>query len=156
MRWIDTHCHLNAPEFGATAQAQRALAADKGVVHCVFPATAVDNFEAVRALAHQHGDSYLLGITPMDVPFANADALSCLTAAVEQYHADPRLVGIGEIGLDYFVPDLCKSPWRERQHEFFEAQLKLARAHNLPVVVHSRRAVDQVLKVLRQVAGPGG
>jgi len=156
MRWIDTHCHLDAPEFGATTQAQRQLAAGNGVVHCVLPAIAVDNFEAVRTLAHQNADSYCLGITPMNVPYASADALSVLTAAVERYHADPRLVAIGEIGLDYFVPDLCKSPWRERQHEFFYAQLKLARAFDLPVVVHSRRAVDQILKALRNVAGPGG
>lgn len=155
MRWIDTHCHLDAPEFGDTTQAQRALAADNGVVHCVLPSTAVDNFEAVRILAHKNADSYCLGIHPMDVPYANADALSRLTAAVQQYHADPRLVAIGEIGLDYFVPELCKSPWRERQHDFFYAQLKLAREHDLPVVVHSRRSVDQVLKALRQVGGPG-
>ena len=156
MRWIDTHCHLDAPEFGATTQTQRELAAANGVVHCVLPAIAVDNFEAVRTLAHQNADSYCLGITPMNVPYASADALSRLTAAVQQHHADPRLVAIGEIGLDYFVPDLCKSPWRERQHEFFYAQLKLARAFDLPVVVHSRRAVDQILKALREVAGPGG
>ncbi|APW47201.1 TatD family hydrolase [Rhodoferax antarcticus] len=156
MRWIDTHCHLDAPEFGTTIQAQRALAASNGVVHCVIPAIAVDNFAAVRAMAHQSGDSYCLGITPMNVPYASVDALSCLTAAVKQYHADPRLVAIGEIGLDYFVPELCKSPWRERQHDFFYAQLKLARAYDLPVVVHSRRSVDQILKALRQVAGPGG
>lgn len=156
MRWIDTHCHLDAPEFGDTLQTLRALATDNGVVHCVVPSIAVDNFEAVRALAHRNADSYCLGITPMNVPYASDDALSCLTAAVEKYHADPRLVAIGEIGLDYFVPELCKSPWRERQHDFFYAQLKLARAYDLPVVVHSRRSVDQILKALRQVAGPGG
>ncbi|MBB1077832.1 TatD family hydrolase [Rhodoferax sp. 4810] len=156
MRWIDTHCHLDAPEFGATTQAQRELAAANGVLHCVLPAIAVDNFEAVRTLAHKNADSYCLGITPMNVPYASADALSVLTATVERYHADPRLVAIGEIGLDYFVPDLCKSPWRERQHDFFYAQLRLARAFDLPVVVHSRRAVDQILKALREVAGPGG
>jgi len=156
MRWIDTHCHLDAPEFGVTTQAQRELAAANGVLHCVLPAIAVDNFEAVRALAHKNADSYCLGITPMNVPYASADALSILTAAVERYHADPRLVAIGEIGLDYFVPDLCKSPWRERQHDYFYAQLRLARAFDLPVVVHSRRAVDQILKALREVAGPGG
>jgi len=156
MRWIDTHCHLDAPEFGTTIQAQRALAASNGVVHCVIPAIAVDNFEAVRTLAHQNGDSYCLGITPMNVPYATEDALSRLTAEVQQHRADPSLVAIGEIGLDYFLPELCKSPWRERQHEFFYAQLKLARAYDLPVVVHSRRAVDQILKALREVAGPGG
>jgi len=156
MRWIDTHCHLDAPEFGATTHNQRALAATNGVAHCVLPAIEVANFEVVRTLAHRNGDSYCLGITPMNVPYAAQDALSQLTAAVQRYHDDPRLMAIGEIGLDFFVPDLCKSPWRERQQDFFYAQLRLARVHGLPVVVHSRRSVDQILKAMRQVAGPGG
>lgn len=156
MRWIDTHCHLDAREFGLAAQNQRALAATNGVVHCVLPSISIHNFEAVRTLAYTTGDSYCLGITPMNVPYAADDALDRLAAAVQAQHDDPRLVAIGEIGLDFFIPELCKSPWRERQQDFFRSQLKLARAHDLPVVVHARRSVDQILKNLRDVAGPGG
>jgi TatD DNase family protein len=156
MRWIDTHCHLDAREFGSQAQMQRALAATNGVVHCVLPSISVNNFEAVRTLAYQTGDSYCLGITPMNVPYAADDALDRLVVAVQAQQDDPRLVAIGEIGLDFFLPDLCQSPWRERQHDFFRSQLKLARAHDLPVVVHARRSVDQILKTLREVADPGG
>jgi TatD DNase family protein len=156
MRWIDTHCHLDAREFGLEAQNQRALAATNGVVHCVLPSISVKNFEAVRALAYTTGDSYCLGITPMNVPYATTDALTQLAAAVQAQHDDPRLVAIGEIGLDFFIPELNASPWRERQQDFFRSQLKLARAYDLPVVVHARRSVDQILKTLRDVAGPGG
>ncbi|MBK1685202.1 TatD family hydrolase [Rhodoferax fermentans] len=156
MRWIDTHCHLDAHEFGAGAQQQRELAATQGVVHCVLPSICVNNFEAVRTLAYRHLDSYCLGITPMNVPYAAEDALERLTSTLQQQHEDPRLMAIGEIGLDFFVPELCKSPMRERQQEFFRAQLKLARKYDLPVVVHSRRAVDPILKMMREVAGPGG
>jgi len=156
MRWIDTHCHLDAPEFGAAAQAQRALAATNGVVHCVLPSICVDNFDAVRTLAHANADSYCLGITPMNVPYAAEDALSRLATALRQHHDDPRLVAVGEIGLDFFIPALCKSPMRERQHDFFMAQLKLAREYALPVVAHSRRSVDQILCALREVGGPNG
>jgi TatD DNase family protein len=156
MRWIDTHCHLDAREFGPQAQVQRSLAAINGVVHCVLPSISVNNFEAVRTLACQTGDSYCLGITPMNVPYAADDALNRLAAAVQAQHDDPRLVAIGEIGLDFFIPDLCQSPWRERQQDFFRSQLKLARAHDLPVVVHARRSADQILKALREVGGPGG
>jgi TatD DNase family protein len=156
MRWIDTHCHLDAQEFGGQAQVVRAQAATNGVVHCVVPSVAVDNFEAVRTLAHHNADSYCLGIHPMAVPYATEDALDRLAAALQQHHDDPRLVAIGEIGLDFFVPELCKSPLRERQQEVFRAQLKLARLYDLPVVVHSRRAVDPILKVMREVAGPTG
>ena len=156
MRWIDTHCHLDAREFGADAQVQRALAASRGVAHCVLPSICVNNFEAVRALAYRNADSYCLGITPMNVPYAADDALSRLTETLQQHHDDPRLMAIGEIGLDFFLPELCKSPWRERQQEFFHTQLKLAREHDMPVVVHSRRSVDAILKNLRDVAGPSG
>lgn len=156
MRWIDTHCHLDAQEFEGQAQAVRAQAATNGVAHCVVPSVAVDNFEAVRTLAHHNADSYCLGIHPMAVPYAIEDALDHLATALQQQHDDPRLVAIGEIGLDFFVPELCKSPMRERQQEVFRAQLKLARLYDLPVVVHSRRAVDAVLKTLREVAGPAG
>lgn len=151
LAWIDTHCHLDAQEFGALAHDYRVQAATKNVVHCVYPAVEVANFEAVRQLAHAQGDNYCLGIHPLYVGRAADDDLVRLDAALTQYRDDPRLVAVGEIGLDFFVPELCLSPLRERQEHFFLAQLKLARLHRLPVVLHSRRAVDQVLKGLRRV-----
>jgi TatD DNase family protein len=114
----------------------------------------VDNFEAVRLLAHQLGDSYCLGIHPLYVAQADDGDLARLDAALAHFRDDPRLVAVGEIGLDLFVPELCQSPLRERQQHFYQEQLKLARIYGLPVVLHSRRAVDQVLKGLRAVAYP--
>ncbi|HEY5581298.1 MAG TPA: TatD family hydrolase [Rhodoferax sp.] len=154
--WIDTHCHLDAQEFWPVAQAVRARAAINDVAHCVVPAVEVGNFDAVRELAHGGGDSYALGIHPLYVKAAQDDALDRLDAALAQQQGDPRLVAIGEIGLDYFVPELCVSPLRERQEYFFRSQLKLARQYDLPVILHSRRSVDSVLKALRQVAGSTG
>jgi len=156
VRWIDTHCHLDSEEFKPLALTVRALEATNNVVHCVLPAVQVSNFSAVRELAHRHGDSYCLGIHPLFVPLASEDALQQLADALAQQHDDPRLVAVGEIGLDYFVPALCASPMRERQQHFFIAQLKLAHRHALPVVLHSRRSVDQVLKGLHDVAGRAG
>ena len=156
MRWIDTHCHLDAQEFGPLALAQLALAATDNVVQCVLPAVQVGNFEAVRRLAHAGGGSYCLGIHPMYVAGADEAALGQLADALKRQHDDPRLVAVGEIGLDFFVPALCESPLRERQQHFYREQLKLARLHELPVVLHSRRAVDQVLHGLREVAGRAG
>jgi TatD DNase family protein len=149
--FIDTHCHLDAQEFGALALMKRARAAINNVAHCVVPAVAVANFEAVRKIAHAGADSYCLGIHPLYVSHAKDDDLDHLDAALAQYRDDPRLVGVGEIGLDFFVPELCVSPLRERQEFFYLAQLKLARKHGLPVVLHSRRSVDQILKGLRAV-----
>jgi len=73
---IDTHCHLDAAEFGSQASVIRAQAATKGVAHCVLPAVTPGNFDAVRVLAHAGGDSYALGIHPLFVKQAHdADLL---------------------------------------------------------------------------------
>lgn len=152
MMFIDTHCHLDAAEFGSSGPSVRAQAMRNHVVHCVLPAVELANFEAVRTLAHAGGDSYALGIHPLYVKAAQDDDLDRLDAALQHYRHDPRLVAVGEIGLDLFVPDLCVSPMRERQQLFYVAQLKLARKYGLPVLLHVRRSVDQVLKGLRAVA----
>ena len=149
--WIDTHCHLDAPEFAADVAAVRARARERGVVHCVIPAVQVAHFEAVQALAHQFGDSYALGIHPLYVQQAQEDDLARLDAALAAQRDDPHLVAVGEIGLDYFVPELCEEPLRARQEHFYVEQLKLARKHGLPVILHVRRSADRLLKGLRAV-----
>ena len=153
--WIDTHCHLDAPEFSADRVQVRARAAAAGVGHCVFPAVEVANFDAVRDLAHAEGDSYALGIHPLYVERAADDALARLDAQLHRYREDPRLVAVGEIGLDYFVPALCESPLRERQQHFYLAQLGLARKHGLPVILHVRRSADRLLHGLRALQPEG-
>ena len=156
--WIDTHCHLDAAEFGAepahlTGLRQRA--ADQGVGLCVIPAVARDNFGTVRELAHRLGDTYALGIHPRCVPRASDDDLQALDAALADHRDDPRLVAVGEIGLDFFVPELCTPEMRERQAFFYRAQLRLARQHGLPVIVHVRRSADMLLKHLRELPVTG-
>jgi TatD DNase family protein len=151
--WIDTHCHLDAKEFGALALAVRAQAATKNVAHCVFPAVTEANFATVRQLAHQTGDSYALGIHPLYVGAARDDDLVSLDEQLQLLKSDPRLVAVGEIGLDFFVPELCESPLRERQEYFYREQLELARKHGLPVILHVRRSADRLLKHLRAIGG---
>ncbi|WP_138514752.1 TatD family hydrolase [Rhodoferax bucti] len=156
MRWIDTHVHLDAGSFDADRNVVRQQARAAGVAHCVIPAVERSNFDTVRLLAHAGGDSYGLGIHPLYVAGAEDADLAALDEALTLHHADPRLVAVGEIGLDYFVPALCKSPLRERQEVVYRQQLKLARKHDLPVMLHVRKSSDRVLKHLREVAGPGG
>lgn len=158
MQWIDTHCHLDAPEFSAfsplnssLAVELRAYAAIKNVVNCVYPAVHPSNFQAVRELAHAHGDSYALGIHPLYVKDATQDDLALLDAELAERLADPRLVAVGEIGLDFFVPELNVSPLREKQIHFYREQLKLAKKYDLPVVVHVRKSADLLLKGLRDL-----
>lgn len=154
--WIDTHCHLDAPEFAADLSAVRARASQAGVRRCVVPAVEVANFETVRALAHRFGDVYALGVHPLCVARAQDGDLQVLDAALARWRGDPRLVAVGEIGLDYFVPELREGPLRDRQEYFYREQLKLAKRHGLPVVLHVRRSVDRVLKGLRDIEVPGG
>ena len=155
MRWIDTHCHLDAPEFDADRAAVRATAHAAGVAHCVIPAVDRNNFDTVRELAHAGGDSYCLGIHPLCVKRAQPDDLVLLQNTLQVCRDDPRLVAIGEIGLDFFVPELTASPLRELQEHFYHRQLKLARQFELPVVLHVRRSADRLLKYLREL-GRGG
>ena len=150
--WIDTHCHLDAAEFDADRDevVERALRA--GVERIVLPAVSVGNFEAVRTLAHRHGFHYALGIHPLAVMTAAEADLDRLRDALRAHHDDPRLVGVGEIGLDAFVPGLDAA----RLERFCAAQLKLAGEFGLPVILHSRRTVDPLLKLLRRIEVPGG
>jgi TatD DNase family protein len=154
--WIDTHCHLDAGEFAGDVAAVRERASVNQVTHCVLPAVAVANFDAVRLLAHQFSDSYALGIHPLCVAEAQDADLLALDAALALRKSDPRLVAVGEIGLDYFVAALLQSPLRERQEYFYCEQLKLARKHGLPVILHVRRSADKLLKHLRERLPEGG
>lgn len=154
--WIDTHCHLDASEFSTDRAAVRARATANGVVHCVLPAVQPGNFEAVRQLAHEFSFSYALGIHPLHVPEAKESDLLALDEELARARSDPRLVAVGEIGLDYFVPALTQSPLRERQEHFYREQLLLARKHGLPLILHVRRSADKLLKHLRELAPQGG
>jgi TatD DNase family protein len=153
-QWIDTHCHLDAREFDADRDAVVARAAAAGVVMQVIPAVGVFNFDVVRSLAHRHGLAYALGIHPLCVGDAPDEDLDRLAQALQDHKDDPRLVAVGEIGVDLFVPGLIEI--RPRQEHFYREQLKLARRFGLPVLVHVRRSSDAVLAGLRRIEVPGG
>ena len=152
MTWIDTHCHLDATEFDPDRAAVLACARAAGVGQLVLPAVQAEHFEAVRTLAHQHGLAYALGIHPLYVD-QSADAdLDRLADALARHRDDPRLVAVGEIGLDHFVPGLDLA----RQQRFYAAQLKLATDVGLPVILHVRRSADALLAGLRRSGVAGG
>jgi len=155
--WIDTHCHLDAHEFGTESAAVARRAAEAGVGMIVIPAVARANFDVVRSLAADVPNaSYALGIHPIYVPQAlDADLLE-LRRQVEASLADPRFVAIGEIGLDFFIPMLCEPALRDKQEHFLREQLRIARDFDLPVLTHVRRSQDQVLKHVRQIRPNGG
>lgn len=152
MHWIDTHCHLDAGEFDTDRDAVWRRARAAGVAMVVIPAVAAAHFERVRELAQTLGLAYALGIHPLCVGQAADEDLDHLAEALRRHADDPRLVAVGEIGLDWFVPGLD----RDRQQRFYRAQLKLARDNGLPVILHVRRSADGLLAGLRRIEVAGG
>lgn len=146
---IDTHCHLDAAEFSVDRDAVAQAALQQGVQLIVVPAVEHSNFATVVQLAADYPHcAYALGIHPLYVARARSEDLESLRVMAES----EQPVAIGEIGLDFFVEGYD----RERQLYFFTEQLKLAKALGLPVILHVRKAVDDILKYLRQYKLAGG
>lgn len=153
--WTDTHCHLDAPEFDADREAVVQRAREAGVGLIVIPAVSPQTFAPARDAAHRFGGAYALGIHPLFVRQVPDDALAWLDAALQRWREDPRLVAVGEIGLDHFVPELQDEASRALQERFYASQLDLAVAHGLPVILHVRRSADGLLKHLRRLRDAG-
>ena len=151
---IDTHCHLDAAEFNADRNDIALLVLQQGVSNIVIPAVARNNFDTVIQVCQQHKHcAYALGIHPMYVDDATLDDLETL----KTYIVENNPVAIGEIGLDYFVTNYKNNPDHiEKQIHFFTEQLKIAKQHNLPVILHVRNAIDDILKYLRRYQINGG
>lgn len=154
---VDTHCHLDASEFDPDRRAVIDRAHAEGVRAIVIPAVRRDNFVGVRELAHSfRGGCYALGIHPLFVPQAQREDLDALRAAVRDSMDDERFVAIGEIGLDFFVPELTEPRMREKQEAYYQAQLDIAQEFHIPVLLHVRRSQDRLLKYLRRRPALGG
>ncbi len=145
--WIDTHCHLNAGEFDADLAAVASDARRSGVDRIVIPGVERANFATVRTLAHRtHRGRRVRARHPSALHAARDRRRSARAARRDEESLDdPRFVGIGEIGLDYFVPTLDDA----RQQFFYNEQLKLARTFGLLVICHVRKSQDKMLKGLR-------
>jgi TatD DNase family protein len=157
---IDTHCHLDAAEFDADRDALVAAAkvgaggtatdmAVIGVAAIIVPAVERANFGAVTSICRDYvGCAPAYGIHPLYVGRAKDEDLAILDATLR----NNVCVAVGEIGLDDFVAERDEA----LQERYFIAQLEIARQQNLPVLLHVRRAIDKVLKLLRQHPVPGG
>ena len=146
---IDTHCHLDAAEFDADRDAVHAAALAGGVARIVVPAVAVDGFQKAKmVVARYPGCVAAYGIHPLYVMQAHESDLAVLRA----WLLSEQPLAVGEIGLDGYVTNVDPL----RQEFYFVEQLKLAREFDLPVLLHVRRAVDQILKHLRRIRVRGG
>ena len=155
--WIDTHCHLDAPEFASSLPAILSAAKEQNVQAILLPAVKAADCRSVKELATQYANEipglvYTLGIHPLYSNQAQEGDIAILEEQITQSLSDPRFVGVGEIGLDYFVEGLDP----HKQEHFFHAQLDLAQKFQLPVVLHVRRSQDAILKALRRRNISGG
>lgn len=149
MELFDTHCHLDVPEFAPDRNEVLARTRDAGVSRLVIPAITEARWEGLLDFCRSDAGLYpALGLHPIFTNEHRDDHISRLRERV----AKERPIAIGEIGLDFFIPE----PDRERQTELFEAQLAIAEEFKLPVLVHVRKAHDQVLQSLKKFSLPGG
>ncbi len=149
MELIDTHCHLDVEDFDPDRDVVMARARAAGVSAIVVPAIHAAGWPGLLALCAGAPDLYpALGLHPIYLPQHRDKDLAALERAI----ADVRPLAVGEIGLDYFVRELD----RERQQRLFEAQLSVAAAARLPVLLHVRKAHDQALTVLQRIPVSGG
>ena len=146
---VDSHCHLDFPDFADEREAVIARARAAGVGTMLTIGTRLDQFPGVRALAEAHDDIWCsVGAHPHEA----ADHAATTAAELAALGAHPRVVGIGETGLDFHYDH---SP-RAVQEAVFRAHIAAARQSGLPLIVHAREADAAVARILREEGAPAG
>lgn len=149
LQFIDTHCHFDFPPFSGNEADSIARAAQSGVTRIIVPAIEADHFPCVLALAEQHTALYAaVGLHPIVIERHDAQSLEQLETCLQARHH--KLVAVGEIGLDLYREE----PQFDRQVQILEAQLRLAKRYDLPVILHSRRTHDKLAMLLKKHALP--
>lgn len=145
---VDSHCHLDAPEFDADRDAVVRRARAAGVAQQVVPAVDAAGWPKLRDICRVHAGLFpAYGLHPMYLDRHRKENLGELRVWIEREHP----VAVGECGLDFFVEGLDA----DTQQSFFEGQLRLAHEFGLPVIVHARRAVDAIIATVKRIGGSG-
>lgn len=150
--WIDSHCHLDSPEFDVDRDVVVAQSRVAGVEAIVNLPGHVEHFRQAKATRERYGCFTGFGIHPMWVAGPSAHSLREHIGVLRDWVEREKPELIGEIGLDFFIPGF--NPLE--QEWFFAEQLKIARDFDLPVSLHVRRSQDHVLKHLRRIKVRGG
>ncbi|HTV87632.1 MAG TPA: TatD family hydrolase [Stellaceae bacterium] len=146
---VDSHCHLDFPDLAAERDQVVARAHAAGVGTMLTIATRLDQFAGVLAIAEAYGDIWCsVGAHPHEA----ADHVATTAAEIASLASHPRVVGIGETGLDFHY-DL--SP-RAAQERVFRAHIAAAHATGLPLIIHAREADADIARILRDEAPPPG
>lgn len=141
---VDSHAHLDADAFDTDRDAILARARDADVMQIVVPATTASRWPVLRDVcADRPGLHTAYGLHPMFMREHRDEHLTQLPGWLEDHHA----VAVGECGLDFFID----APQADRQRACFTRQLDIARELDLPVIIHARRAVEEVIHTLRRI-----
>lgn len=144
--FIDSHCHLNYPPLKDEVQALRSAMAEAGVDKALVISTTLETFDEVHQLATVHDNFWCtVGVHPDEEGARSPTCDELMTLA-----ARPRVVGIGETGLDYFRLNGRTVADMEWQRERFRTHIRAARACQLPLVIHTREAAEDTLAILRE------
>lgn len=147
--FIDTHCHFDFAPFSGNEEESLRLAAAAGVEKIIVVGVSADRFAGVMALAEQWPPLYAaLGTHPMAIAQHDDSHLGQLEDYLKQ--RPKKLVAIGEIGLDLFIDN----PQFDKQERVLDAQIRLAKQYDLPVILHSRRTHDKLALHLRRLDLP--
>jgi len=145
---VDSHCHLDFPEFAPELDAVMERARAAGVKTCVSIGTTLAKFPQVRAVAERFDDVWCsIGVHPHEAKKELLADPSVLLEAAKH----PKVVGIGESGLDYYYEH---SP-RDEQRQNFRTHIAAARKTQLPLIVHTRDADDETIDILHEEMGEG-
>lgn len=146
---VDSHCHLDFPDFAEERDAVVARAHAAGIGTMLTISTRLDQFPGVRAIAEAYDDVWCsVGAHPHEATDHAATTIAELTALTEH----PRVIGIGETGLDFYYDH---SP-RDVQERVFRAHIAASHATGLPLIIHARDADDEVARILCEERPPAG
>lgn len=149
--FTDSHCHLTFPELAAQLPAIREAMAQAQVDRALCICTTLEEFDEVHALAMRYDNFWATAGVHPDNEGVTEPTLEGLLALA----ARPRVVGIGETGLDYYRLGERSVADMEWQRERFRTHIRAARQTGLPLVIHTRSASDDTLAILREEGEDG-
>lgn len=150
---IDTHCHLDFQDFDHDRDSVLQRCSANGVKKIVVPAVSAATFQRTMDICNQYPNLELaLGLHPVFIEAHQPQDLIELDSLIEKQTP----IAVGEIGLDFFDKHLTSEHLKEKQIAFFTKQLIIAKQHDLPVIIHNRKAHDECLTLLKETPVKGG
>ena len=139
---IDSHCHFDFPDFDADREQVMQRARRQGIERIIVPGVKADSWQRVKHTCEQYNECLpAYGLHPYFIDEHSDQDIDSL----QHWLTRETSIGVGECGLDFYLEHLD----RDRQIKFFDAQLALAQQFDLPVIIHSRKATEQVMQMLR-------